>query len=157
LKYLITQNNDNLHLTAGNTKVAEIHGNIKKVRCIKCNTRYVRDDISLDEIPPRCPKCGGIIKTDIVMFGEPIPPDVLRICQRETAKSDCMLTVGTSVLVYPAADFPLEIKSNGGILIEVNLYKTEMTPLYGISLQGKAGEVLPELVNCVKQLEQNKN
>ena len=157
LKYLITQNIDNLHLTAGSTKVAEIHGNIKKVRCIECNTRYGRDDISLDEIPPGCPKCGGMIKTDIVMFGEPIPLDVLRICQRETAKSDCMLTVGTSVLVYPAADFPLEIKSNGGILIEVNLYKTEMTPLCDISLQGKAGEVLPELVNCVKQLEQNKN
>ena len=117
LKYLITQNIDNLHLTVGSTKVAEIHGNIKKVCCIKCSARYGRDDISLDEIPPRCLKCGGIIKTDIVMFGEPIPRDVLKICQRETDKSDCMLTVGTSVLVYPAADFPLKTKRNGGILI----------------------------------------
>ena len=157
LKYLITQNIDNLHLTAGSTKVAEIHGNIKKVRCIKCNTRYERDDIPLEEIPPRCPKCGGMIKTDIVMFGEPIPLEVLRICQRETTKSDCMLTVGTSVLVYPAADFPLEIQRNGGILIEVNLYETEMTPLCDISLRGKAGEVLPEVGDCIKQLQQTKN
>ena len=157
LKYLITQNIDNLHLTAGSTKVAEIHGNIKKVRCIKCNTRYGRDDISPDEIPPKCPKCGGIIKTDIVMFGEPIPLDVLRICQRETAKSDCMLTVGTSVLVYPAADFPLEIQRKGGILIEVNLYQTEKTPLCDISLRGKAGEILPEVVECLKKLQQTKN
>jgi NAD-dependent deacetylase len=153
LQYLITQNIDNLHLTAGNTKVAEIHGNIKKVRCIKCNARYGRDDISLDVMPPHCPKCGGIIKTDIVMFGEPIPRDVLKTCQREMDKSDCMLAVGTSSLVYPAASFPMEIKRNGGNLIEVNLYETEMTPYCDISLRGKAGEVLPELVNCIKQLQ----
>ena len=157
LKYLITQNIDNLHLTAGSQKVAEIHGNIKKVRCIKCHARYGREDISLDVIPPLCPKCGGIIKTDIVMFGEPIPRDVLKTCQREIDKSDCMLSVGTSALVYPAADFPMEIKRNGGILIEVNLYETEMTPYCDISLRGKAGEVLPELVNCVKQLQQTNN
>jgi NAD-dependent deacetylase len=68
-----------------------------------------------------------------------------------------MLTVGTSVLVYPAADFPLEIQRKGGILIEVNLYQTEMTPLCDISLRGKAGEILPELVECIKQLQQSKN
>jgi NAD-dependent deacetylase len=152
MKYLITQNIDNLHLTAGSIKVAEIHGNIKKVRCIKCNARYDRDDISMDKIPPSCPKCNGIIKSDIVMFGEPIPLDVLKICQRETRKSDCMLTVGTSALVYPAADFPLEVRSNGGILIEVNLYETELTPLCDISLRGKAGEILPELVEYIKRL-----
>jgi NAD-dependent deacetylase len=104
-----------------------------------------------------CPKCGGIIKTDIVMFGEPIPRDVLKICQRETVESDCILTVGTSASVYPAANFPLEIKRNGGILIEVDLYQTEMTPLCDISLRGKAGEVLPELVECIKQLRQTNN
>ena len=91
------------------------------------------------------------------MFGEPIPRDVLKICQRETDKSDCMLTVGTSALVYPAANFPMEIKRSGGILIEVNLYETEMTPLCDISLRGKSGEVLPELVECIKQLQQTKN
>ena len=91
------------------------------------------------------------------MFGEPIPRDALKICQRETEKSDCMLTVGTSVLVYPAADFPLEIKRHGGIMIEVNLYETEMTPYCDISLRGKAGEVLPELVDCIKRIQQIKN
>ena len=154
LKYLITQNIDNLHITAGSHNVGEIHGNIKKVRCVVCNSRYERDDISLDTIPPRCPKCGGIIKTDIVMFGEPIPRDVLKTCQRETAKSDCMLTVGTSVLVYPAADFPLEIQRHGGILIEVNPDTTEMTHLCDVSLRGKAGEILPKLVECIKKLRQ---
>jgi NAD-dependent deacetylase len=153
LKYLITQNIDNLHLMAGSKKVAEIHGNATKLRCVKCNTRYARDDISFDEIPPRCPRCHGIIKTDTVMFGEPIPLDVLEVCQREANRADCMLTVGTSAFVYPAAGIPLEIRRNGGMLVEVNLYESELTQLCEVSLRGKAGEILPELLSCVKKLK----
>jgi NAD-dependent deacetylase len=153
LKYLITQNIDNLHLAAGSKKVAEIHGNTQKLRCIECNERYGRDAISLDVLPPRCPKCQGIIKTDTVMFGEPIPPDVLRICQREALRSDCMITVGTSAFVYPAASFPLEVKRNGGALVEVNLYESDLTPLCDISLRGKATEVMAQLVDCIKALK----
>lgn len=153
LKYLITQNIDNLHLAAGSKKVAEIHGNTQKLRCIECNERYGRDAISLDVLPPRCPKCRGIIKTDTVMFGEPIPPDVLRICQREALRSDCMITVGTSAFVYPAAGFPLEVKRNGGALVEVNLYESDLTPLCDISLRGKATEVMAQLVDCIKALK----
>ncbi len=153
LKYLITQNIDNLHLAAGSKKVAEIHGNTQKLRCIECNERYGRDAISLDVLPPRCPKCQGIIKTDTVMFGEPIPPDVLRVCQREALRSDCMITVGTSAFVYPAAGFPLEVKRNGGALVEVNLYESDLTPLCDISLRGKATEVMAQLVDCIKALK----
>jgi NAD-dependent deacetylase len=150
LKFLITQNIDNLHITAGSTKIAEIHGNIKKLRCIECGSRFDRDTVSLEEIPPKCPKCGGMIKTDIVMFGEPIPRDVLRTCERETAKSDCMLLFGTSAVVYPAADFPLVIKRNSGRLIEINPQETELTPYCDISIRGEAGEVLAELVKQLK-------
>lgn len=153
LKYLITQNIDNLHLAAGSKNVAEIHGNSLKMRCIECNSRYERAEISLDQIPPLCPKCRGIIKTDTVMFGEPIPYDVLLICQAETNKADCMITVGTSVFVYPAAGFPLEVKRNGGILIEINLYETEMSPICDVSLRGKAGEVMPQLLEAIKSLQ----
>lgn len=154
LKYLITQNIDNLHILAGSKNVAEIHGNVQKLRCLECNRRYDIDEVSLEELPPRCPKCRGLIKTDTVMFGEPIPYDVLLTCQRESEKSDCMLTVGTSVFVYPAAGFPMEVKRSGGLLIEINLYETEMTPLCDISLRGKAGEVIPELVKAVKRLKE---
>jgi NAD-dependent deacetylase len=153
LKYLITQNIDNLHLAAGSKKVAEIHGNTQKLRCIECNERYSRDAISLDVLPPRCPKCNGVIKSDTVMFGEPIPVDVLRVCQRESMRADCMITVGTSAYVYPAAGFPLEIKRRGGTLVEVNLYESELTPLCDISLRGKATELMAQLVDCVKTLK----
>ena len=152
LKYLITQNIDNLHLAAGSKKVAEIHGNVKKLRCVACNARYERDEISLETLPPRCPQCGGIIKSDTVMFGEPIPLDVLRTCQQETRKADCMLAVGTSAFVYPAAGFPQEVKQRGGALIEFDLYETALTPFCDVSIRGKAGETLPQLVGCIKAI-----
>jgi NAD-dependent deacetylase len=87
------------------------------------------------------------------MFGEPIPPDVLRVCQREARRADCMLSVGTSAFVYPAAGFPLEVKQNGGALIEVNLYETELTPLCDVSLRGKATDVMTDLVDAIKRLK----
>jgi NAD-dependent deacetylase len=150
LKYLITQNVDNLHRAAGSKRVAEIHGNFLKLRCIQCNSRYDQEEISLETLPPLCPRCGGIIKDDGVMFGEPIPPDVLRICEEETYKSDCMLSVGTSAFVYPAAAFPQQVKRRGGVLIEVDPYETELTPFCDISIRGKAGEMLPQLVDSIR-------
>jgi len=153
MKYLITQNIDNLHLAAGSTNVAEIHGNVQKLRCIECNARYERDAIPLDILPPRCPECQGLIKSDTVMFGEPIPIDVLRICQEESHKADCMLSVGTSAFVYPAAAFPQEVKQKGGILIEVNLYENTLTPLCDVSIRGKAGEIMPVLVEQIKAIQ----
>jgi len=150
LRYLITQNIDNLHRAAGSKNIAEIHGNFSKLRCIQCDSRYEPEEISLENLPPCCPQCGGIIKGDAVMFGEPIPTDVLKICQDETGKCDCMLLVGTSAFVHPAAGFPWEVKGKKGALIEVDLYETELTPLCNISLRGKAGEVLPRLVEYIK-------
>ena len=150
LKYLITQNIDNLHRAAGSKNIAEIHGNFLKLRCIKCNTRYEMEEVSLETLPPHCSRCGGIIKGDTVMFGEPIPRDVLKVCQEETSKCDCMLLVGTSAFVYPAAGFPQVVKQEGGVLIEVGPYETEITFFCDVSLRGKAGEVLPRLLDFIK-------
>ncbi len=151
LKYLITQNVDNLHRAAGQKNLAEIHGNRTLLRCIDCGKRYAREEIPMVEIPPRCPHCRGIIKGDGVMFGEPIPMDVLQVCQEESGKSDCVLLVGTSAVVYPAAAFPQAVKRKGGFLIEVDPYETALTFLCDLSLRGKAGEVLPLLVERIKR------
>jgi NAD-dependent deacetylase len=150
LKHLITQNVDNLHRAAGSDKVAEIHGNFSLYRCVKCNARFRLDEISLEVLPPKCPQCSGMIKTDAVMFGEPIPVDVLRVCQEETDQCDCMLSVGTSAFVYPAAGFPQIVKRVGGLLVEVDLHETPLTQISDISIRGRSGEILPELVGCVK-------
>jgi len=150
LKCLITQNVDNLHRAAGSVNLAEIHGNFMLDRCISCGSRFRRGEISLEVLPPRCPKCGGLVKGDGVAFGEPIPLDVLALCQSETDKSDCMLVAGTSAMVYPAAAFPQEVWRRGGSLIEVNLYESELTRICWISLRGQTGTILPELLSGIK-------
>ncbi len=154
LRFLITQNVDNLHRRAGSRKLAEIHGNSTLTRCIQCTTRYPLDEISLDVLPPSCPQCNGMVKIDTVAFGEPIPPDVLAQCQQTTNRCDCMLVIGTSATVFPAAAFPMQVRDSGGILIEVNPYESEITPLCTVSLRGPSGELLPQLVTAVQALRE---
>jgi len=153
LRCLITQNVDNLHRLAGTQHIAEIHGNYILIRCIQCTSRFERDEISLDVLPPRCPRCDGILKSDTVSFGEPIPADMLARCFEETEKCDCMLVAGTSATVYPAAQFPVDVRHRGGSLIEINPYETELTPFTTISLRGPSASVLPELVAQIAQIQ----
>jgi NAD-dependent deacetylase len=145
----ITQNVDDLHRAAGSEHLAEIHGNYRLVRCIECAIRTPREAIALDVLPPRCDVCGGILKNDTVSFGEPIPSDVLARCCAEIEQADCMLLVGTSATVYPAAYFPVQIQERGGELIEINPHPTELTELCATSLRGAAGDVLPRLQDAV--------
>jgi len=152
LRCLITQNIDNLHRAAGHREVAEIHGNTKLVRCIACVRRWPREEISLEVLPPRCPVCQGILKSDTVSFGEPIPPDVLARCGEEAAAADCIIVAGTSATVYPAAALPHEVLDHGGTLIEVNPYESELSPYASVVLRATSGSALPALVAAVRAL-----
>ncbi len=151
LKTLITQNIDDLHNKAGSRRVLEIHGNIYKLRCLNCLSRFSLEGFDLSELPPRCPNCGGLVKSDTVMFGEPIPRDVLTRCLEEAERSDCMLVIGTSAVVYPAAGLPLIVKRNGGFLIEVNPNETELSLLCDVVIRASSGRALPRLVEEVKR------
>ena len=106
LRFMITQNIDNLHRRAGSRNLAEIHGNSTLARCIQCASRYPLAEMALDVLPPACPQCGGMVKIDTVAFGEPIPPDVLAQCQQTTNRCDCMLVIGTSATVFPGCRLP---------------------------------------------------
>ncbi len=150
LKAVITQNVDDLHRVAGTRLLLEIHGNATLIRCLRCLARYRRDEIDIAQLPPHCPRCDGLLKSDTVSFGEPIPTDVLARCAEEAERADCMVVAGTSATVYPAAQFPLSIQARGGDLIEVNPYETEITHLCRVTLCGAAGEVLPRLVDAVR-------
>lgn len=152
LRTVITQNIDNLHIAAGSQNVLEIHGNVHKLRCIECSARFSRDGFDLSEIPPHCPYCGGTVKGDTVMFGEPIPPDVLSQCMEEAERCDCMLVVGTSAVVYPAAGLPLIVKQRGGALIEINPRKSELSILCDVCIRAPSGGALPKLVSTLKGL-----
>ncbi len=146
LHHIITQNIDNLHQEAGSTAITEIHGNRLKLRCIECNLRYSLKGFPLEPVPPLCPSCRGILKTDTVMFGEPIPADALGSCYNHTHLCDCMLLVGTSAVVYPAAEFPIIAMRAGAMLIEVNPEETPLSPFCQVVLRAPAGEALPALV-----------
>ena len=151
LRCVITQNIDNLHRLAGSRRLAEIHGNATLIRCIQCMRRFEREEVSLEILPPHCSTCGGLLKSDTVSFGEPIPPDVLAQCFEESEYCDCMLVVGTSATVYPAAQFPLDVRQRGGDLIEANLYETELTAYCSVSLRGASAVVLPQLVERIAE------
>jgi NAD-dependent deacetylase len=153
LRTLITQNIDGLHAVAGSKKILRIHGTVHKLRCIECETRYDLDDYDYSDIPPICSLCGGLVKSDTVMFGEPIPSGVLQECFREADKSDLMLVAGTSAYVYPAAGLPVTVKRNGGRLIEVNLRATKITELSEVCIRQPFGEALPALVKKIKELK----
>ncbi len=151
LKFVVTQNVDNLHRAAGHVNVAEIHGNWTLMRCIQCNARFPQDDVSLAELPPRCPHCQGVVKGDTVMFGEPIPPDVLEVCQSEALKSDCVMILGTSGVVYPAAALPeLARQTNDATLIEVNPEGTAFTEACDIVVRAATGEALPQILAALE-------
>ncbi len=150
INYVITQNVDGLHSQAGTENIVEIHGNNKLLRCIQCETRYNPEDIPTEVLPPICPDCNGLIKIDTVMFGEPIPRSVLLNCQNQTSQTDCMLILGTSGVVYPAAALPSMAKSNNGAkLIEINPEPSALSPICDIVIQAPTGVALPALVELL--------
>jgi len=159
LKSVITQNIDGLHEKAGNKHLLEYHGSVNKLRCTSCNARFPRDAFDVaklqreDKLPPLCPQCGGVVKTDSVAFGEPIPPDVARNSMVEAWRCDCMLICGTSAVVYPFASLPRIARQKEGVtIIEVNAVPTPLTE-EGISdfiIRGKTGEILPRIVAEIK-------
>ena len=167
LKCIITQNIDGLHKKAGNKRVLEYHGSVNAVRCISCGSRFAREEISLDELPPHC-KCGAVLKDDVVHFKEPIPSDVMAESEKEAVQCDLMIICGTSAVVYPFANLPRMARHHASRLVlglDVIGRKTDVkiieanadpTPLTheGVSdylIQGKTGEILPRIIEEVKK------
>ena len=149
LRSTITQNVDNLHGEAGSRALLEIHGNRNRLRCLGCGLRFPRDGFDLSDVPPVCGECRSVMKLDTVMFGEPIPPDVLDSCREAAERCDCMLLVGTSGTVNPAARLPLLAKERGAALIEVNPEPTSLTLWCDIVLAGPSDTILPRLLHSI--------
>ena len=143
LKTLITQNVDGLHHRAGSQRVLEVHGDIWSVKCTNCDYRSRLSKPA--EGIPKCPECGQILRPDVVWFGEALHTDIMNEVYSELANSDTCLIVGTSGIVQPAASFPLVVKQNSGILIEINVEETPLSNYVDFHLDGKAGELLPLL------------
>jgi NAD-dependent deacetylase len=141
---LLTQNVDGLHPLAGSRNVLEIHGSLWRTRCLSC--REVKEHREpLSRIPPRCP-CEGLLRPDVVWFGEPLPFDLLKRAIRAVESCDLMLVVGTSGLVQPAASMADQALERGIPVVELNLDPTPLSGRATHALRGKAGELLPALL-----------
>ncbi|MDL1955655.1 MAG: NAD-dependent deacylase [Candidatus Desulfofervidus auxilii] len=144
LHAIITQNVDNLHQIAGSQHVIEFHGNAMRLRCLSCGKVYDKDTISFEEVP-YC-FCGGLLKPDVVFFGEAIPKEALIKAQMVIDACDVLLVIGTSAEVAPANYLPFEAKNHGAKIIEINIEPTHLTyQITDIFLKGKAGRILQEL------------
>ncbi len=142
---LITQNVDGLHQAAGSPRVIELHGNIRRVRCSVCGKPHSEWDESEAEVP-RCNTCGGLLRPDVVWFGESLPASELDTAFEAARNSQIFFSIGTSGVVQPAASLAYYAKQNGALVVEINAEPTPLTPSADFSFQGKAGEVLPALV-----------
>ena len=148
--YLITQNVDNLHQDAGvpNDKITEIHGNASYASCLDCGIRYelkpIKKDFLENETVPYCDSCGGIIKTAPISFGQSMPEEGMKMAQRKTLGCDLVITIGTSLVVYPAAGFPKLAKEIGAKLIIINNEPTDFDPLADLVIHEQIGKVFSD-------------
>jgi len=151
----VTQNIDGLHQAAGLPKaaVAELHGNSDGIACVRCGTAHDPAEVekrwSGGDLDPRCNRCGGILKSTIVFFGETLPEKELRLAEEWAAEADAVISIGSSLSVYPAAYIPLEIAARGDVFVIVNNAPTDLDSVASIRLEGMAGTVVPQLVQAI--------
>ncbi len=151
LSSVITQNIDGLHHKAGSNRVIEFHGSYKTMTCTSCRKSIDSDTVNLNVMPPLC-ECKGILKPDVVLFGEPIPADAIRDSFQEASLCDTLLVIGTSAVVMPASQIPLIAKQHRATVIEINMERTVLTnSISDIFLEGSAAQILPQITKFLKQ------
>jgi NAD-dependent deacetylase len=146
---LVTQNVDNLHARAGSRRILELHGNIMRSLCIDCGKREDHPVFSEAGGVPKCKLCGGFIRPDVVWFGEMLPQGIFEEAEAAARRCALFLSVGTSALVYPAAMLPITAKQSGAYTVEINIEPTELSNRFDESIFGKAGEVLPLILESL--------
>lgn len=145
---VVTQNIDNLHRRAGSKKIYELHGNIERNFCINCRTFY-NEELDFSGGVPKC-KCGGLIRPDVVWFGEFLPEDQFHAGEEASRNCDMFFVVGTSAVVYPAAGLVYTAKRSGAFIVEVNIEETEVSSICDASFFGESGKILPAIVAQLK-------
>lgn len=148
LRWLITQNVDELHQRAGSRNVVELHGHLRSGTCLHCLVKMAADDLwpTVDRgETPWCPTCGGPVKPDVILFGEPLEYESLKVAQQAVLACDVMIAAGSSLEVEPAADLPHLAKRRGARIILVNRQPTAADHVAEIVIRGDVATVLPEL------------
>ncbi len=148
LSLIATQNIDGLHQDAGSVRVAELHGTVRKNRCLSCGRIYGTEIITETEGVPRCPRCGGLIKPLVTLYEESLPEGVYERAAEETARADMMIVGGTSLAVYPAAGLVRYFR--GKRLAVINYAETYADSYADLVLHDSIGKVLSEAVAELK-------
>jgi len=157
LDCVITQNIDNLHQKAGlpDDKVFELHGNMRWAVCLSCGKRYPIEKIKarLDEGEeiPDCESCHGILKPDIVLFGETLPEKVFEEATQRSHSADLFIVIGSTLIVYPAAYMPIYAVDSGAKLVIINLSPTPMDRQAAVLIKAKAGETMSKVIERVRE------
>ncbi len=152
LDCVVTQNVDCLHQKAGlpGEIVFELHGNSRGVSCLSCGRRYAYEDIrarlNAGEAVPDCTVCHGLLKPEVVFFGEALPPETLDAANRRAAECDLCIVIGSTLVIYPAAYVPMLALQSGAKLAIVNLSETPMDHQAEVRITGKAGEVMSQVM-----------
>lgn len=147
---VVTQNIDGLHAAAGSRDVVELHGSIHRLKCLDAHHPFAGEAPDTEGDPPPCPECGSLLRPDVVWFGEVLPERATERAWRLAGRCQVMLVVGTSGMVYPAAELPRVARRAGAAVVEVNPEPGGITPYADVFLRGAAGEVLPGLVEAVR-------
>lgn len=151
---IITQNIDNLHQRAGSKRVLEVHGHMREATCIRCYhmapAQPLLEKFIADGTMPTCEVCGGVMKPNVVLFGEMLPVSVMYEAEQESKTCDVMLVAGSSLEVAPAADLPLIAKKNGAALVIVNKSSTIADAYAAVVLREDVAIALPRIVEAVK-------
>lgn len=154
LKGIITQNIDMLHSRAGNSTVYELHGHLRQATCIHCFTKYdaepIIEDIVQLGLVPRCPKCQGVLKPDVILFGEQLPYKQVQLAKNATRKCDLMMIIGSSLEVFPASELPMLAYRNNAKILIINLQPTHLDNIADVIIRDDVAQVLPSIM---KQLE----
>jgi len=145
---VVTQNIDNLHRRAGSNTIFELHGNIERNFCINCK-KFLNKELDFSVGVPKC-DCGGLIRPDVVWFGEYLPEDQFLGGEKAAINADVFFVVGTSAVVYPAAGLVYTAKQSGAMVVEVNIEETALSSIADYSFFGKAGEILPGILKEYK-------
>ena len=149
---VVTQNIDGLHGRAGSEAVVEVHGSIRSASCLECGERVPLEDViaALEDAPaPPCPRCGAVLKPDVVMFGELLPAAAIDRAVELSQRAGLLLVVGSSLEVHPVAGLPAETVSAGGVVAIVNRRPTPFDHLASIRIDAGAGETLSALAEEV--------
>jgi NAD-dependent deacetylase len=155
VSHVITQNIDNLHQDSGvpADKVVELHGNTRYAKCLDCNARMelepIRAHFEAHGEPPECPECSGIVKTATISFGQSMPELEMARAEEATLASDLFIVLGSSLVVYPAAGFPILAKRAGARLVIVNREPTEQDEIADLAIHAEIGPTLSEAVKLL--------